>query len=158
MVLLSFPKDSLEKGMATHSTVLAWKIPWMEEPGRLLSIPFQLESESESVSCSVLFVSLALHGLKPSRLLCPWNSSGKNTGVGSHSLLQGIFPDPGIKPGSPALQADSLPFEPSGRPNLGREGCYFQNMGLLGTFPVVQWLRLHAAKCRGHRFNPWSGD
>ena len=27
----------LEKGMATHSSVLAWKIPWMEEPGRLRS-------------------------------------------------------------------------------------------------------------------------
>ena len=42
------------------------------------------------------------------RLLCPWNSPGKNTGVGCHSLL----PDPGIKPWSPALQADSLPAEP----------------------------------------------
>ena len=31
------------------------------------------------------------HGLYPARLLCPWNSPGKNTGVGSHSLLQGIF-------------------------------------------------------------------
>ena len=28
-------KDSLEKGMATHSNVLAWRIPWAEEPGRL---------------------------------------------------------------------------------------------------------------------------
>ena len=28
------------------------------------------------------------HGLQPTRLLCPWNSPGKNTGVGSHSLLQ----------------------------------------------------------------------
>ena len=28
---------------------------------------------------------------KPSSLLCLWNSPGKNTGVGSHSLLQGIF-------------------------------------------------------------------
>ena len=27
--------DSLEKEMATHSSILAWKIPWMEEPGRL---------------------------------------------------------------------------------------------------------------------------
>ena len=26
------------------------------------------------------------------QLLCPWNSTGKNTGVGNHSLLQGIFP------------------------------------------------------------------
>ena len=28
-------EDSLEKEMATHSTVLAWRIPWTEEPGRL---------------------------------------------------------------------------------------------------------------------------
>ena len=28
---------------------------------------------------------------QPARLLCPWNSSGKNTGVGSHSVLQSIF-------------------------------------------------------------------
>ena len=28
-------KDLLEKEMATHSSILAWKIPWMEEPGRL---------------------------------------------------------------------------------------------------------------------------
>ena len=30
-------EDSLEKGMATHSSILAWKIPWTEEPGRLHS-------------------------------------------------------------------------------------------------------------------------
>ena len=35
----------------------------------------------------------------PSRLLCPWNSTGKNTGVGSHSLLQGIFPTQWLNPG-----------------------------------------------------------
>ena len=44
------------------------------------------------VSLSVIFNSLRPHGLQPSRLLCPWDSPGKNTGVGSHSLLQGIFP------------------------------------------------------------------
>ena len=37
--------------------------------------------------------------LGTSRLLCPWNSPGKNTGVGSHSLLQGIFPAQGLNPG-----------------------------------------------------------
>ena len=31
------------------------------------------------------------HGLSPARLLCPWNFPGKNTGVGCHFLLQGIF-------------------------------------------------------------------
>ena len=31
----------LEKEMATHSSILAWKIPWMEEPGRLQSVGLQ---------------------------------------------------------------------------------------------------------------------
>ena len=31
-------EDPLEKGMATHSSILAWKIPWTEEPGELQSI------------------------------------------------------------------------------------------------------------------------
>ena len=34
-------EDPLEKEMATHSSVLAWKIPWMEEPGRLQSMGSQ---------------------------------------------------------------------------------------------------------------------
>ena len=33
------------------------------------------------------------------RLLCSWNSPGKNTGVSSHSLFQGIFPTQGSNPG-----------------------------------------------------------
>ena len=43
------------------------------------------------LSCSFISYSLQPHGLQPSRLLSPWNSPGKNTGVGCHSLLQGIF-------------------------------------------------------------------
>ena len=31
-------EDPLEKGMATHSSILAWRIPWTEEPGKLLSM------------------------------------------------------------------------------------------------------------------------
>ena len=31
-------EDPLEKGMATHSSVLSWRIPWTEEPGRLQSM------------------------------------------------------------------------------------------------------------------------
>ena len=34
-------EDPLEKEMATHSSTLAWKIPWMEEPGRLQSMGSQ---------------------------------------------------------------------------------------------------------------------
>ena len=35
------------------------------------------------------------HGLQPGRLLCPWDFSSKNTEVGCHSFLQGIFPTQG---------------------------------------------------------------
>ena len=58
------------------------------------------------------YLTLRPHGLQPARLLGPWDSPGKNTGVGSHSLLQGNLPDPEIKPRSPTLQADSLWSEP----------------------------------------------
>ena len=34
-------EDPLEKEMATHSSILAWRIPWTEEPGRLLSMGSQ---------------------------------------------------------------------------------------------------------------------
>ena len=34
-------EDPLEKGMATHSSILAWRIPWTEEPGRLQSMGSQ---------------------------------------------------------------------------------------------------------------------
>ena len=38
------------------------------------------------------------HGLEPTRLLCPWDSPGKNTGVGCHALFQGIFPTQALNP------------------------------------------------------------
>ena len=52
--------------------------------------------------------------LLPHGLYSPWNSPGQNTRVGSLSLLPGDLPNPEIEPGSPALQADSLPAELSG--------------------------------------------
>ena len=41
--------------------------------------------------------SLQLHGLWPTRLLCPWTFPGKSTGMGCHFLLQGIFSSQGSK-------------------------------------------------------------
>ena len=49
-----------------------------------------------SESCSIVSDSLRPHGL-----YSPWNSLGQNTGVGSLSLLQGIFPTQGLNPGLP---------------------------------------------------------
>ena len=59
----------------------------------------RLGSSASESDCVFLFVfnhsvmsdSLQHHGLQPARLLCPWDSPGKNTGVGSYSLLEGIF-------------------------------------------------------------------
>ena len=67
---------------------------------------------------SVLSSSLWPHGLKPTRLLCPWDSPGKKTGVGCYALLQGIFPTQGS---NPCLlcplhwQMNTLPLTPPGR-------------------------------------------
>ena len=50
-------------------------------------------------SHSVMSHSLQPYKLQPAWLLCAWNSPGQNTGVGSHSLLQGIFPTQWLSPG-----------------------------------------------------------
>ena len=59
-----------------------------------------------------------------SALLCPWNSSAKNTGVGCHWPLPGDLPNPGTEPMSLCLlhwQVDSLPLVPPGK--LTRQHC-----------------------------------
>ena len=56
---------------------------------------------SVSVSLSVVSDSLWLHGLYPTRLLCPWTVPGKNTRMGCHALLQRIFPTKGSNLGLP---------------------------------------------------------
>ena len=43
-------EDSLEKEMATHSSILAWRIPWTEEPGRLQSMELQESDTAEQLS------------------------------------------------------------------------------------------------------------
>ena len=52
---------------------------------------------------SVVSDSVWPYGLQTPRLLCPWDSPGKNTGVGCHFLLQGIVPSQGSNLASPAL-------------------------------------------------------
>ena len=52
-----------------------------------------------TVSHSVTSGSLWLSGPQRTRLLCPWDSAGKNTGVGCCTLLHGIFPTQGSNPG-----------------------------------------------------------
>ena len=60
--------------------------------------------------------SLQPYGLQPTRLLCPWNSQGKNSGVGSHTLLQGIEPtslmSPALAGGSTSAMVASMESSP----------------------------------------------
>ena len=53
------------------------------------------------LNCSVVSNYLWPHALQPARLLCPWDSPGKNTRVGCHALLHRIFPTQGSNTGLP---------------------------------------------------------
>ena len=79
--------------MAPHSSTLAWKIPWTEEPARLQSMKFS----------------------RPEY----WN--------GKPFSSPGDLPNPGIKPRSPAFQADSLPAESQGKQDI-LEYCLFSKL------------------------------
>ena len=46
-------EDPLEKEMATHSSILAWRIPWTEKPGRLLSTRLQIVGHNWAISLSL---------------------------------------------------------------------------------------------------------
>ena len=100
-------EDPLEKGMATHSNILAWRIPWTEETGGLLFLAMSDSSlqarwglQGKAMVLKIGPVTKCL--LCPARLLCLWDSPGKNIGVGCHSLLQGIFPTRGLCRGAAA--------------------------------------------------------
>ena len=68
------------------------------------------------VSCSVMSDSLAPHWLYLGRFHCPWNSPGKNIGVGSHSLLYKIFLTQGSNPGLPHCRQILYPLSHQGNP------------------------------------------
>ena len=67
----------------------------------------------ESESCSVMSYSLRPHGL-----YSPWNSPGQNTGVGSLSLLQQIFPTQGSNPGLPHCRQILYQLSQKGSPRI----------------------------------------
>ena len=53
-------EDVLEKEMATHSSILAWKIPWIEEPGRLQSLGSQRVGHDSETSLSLFTYAVSL--------------------------------------------------------------------------------------------------
>ena len=65
----------------------------------------------------VLSDSLRPHRRKPTRLLCPWDSPGKNTGVGCHSLLQRICLTQGLNLGLPRCRQTLYHLSHQGSPS-----------------------------------------
>ena len=103
-------KLSLKEGHPTHQGGLL-RDPsdksklWVKRELTIISTTWKITRIKESESPSV------------SPTLCnPVDNTGKNTGVGRLSLLQGIFPTQGLEPRSPAVQVDSLPAEPPRKP------------------------------------------
>ena len=57
-------EDPLEKGMATHSSILAWRIPWAEEPGGLQSIEMQTAGHDWGTITALHFTSSTVSACK----------------------------------------------------------------------------------------------
>ena len=126
------------------------------------------------LSHSVESDSLQPHGLPPARLLCPWDSPGKNTGVGCHALLQGIAPTQELDPCLPGplhWQVGSLPLTPLGKSmqqlsvpslqppvnlKLFQTKMLFKKKEKMGR-PRWSTGSEPTLQCRGRRFDPWSG-
>ena len=103
--------------MTTRKTIALTRQTFV---GKVMSLLFNMLSRLVTTYCLFHTVESESRSVmsdcwRPHGLYSPWNSPGQNTGVGSLSLLQGIFPNPGIEPRSPALQVDSLPAEPQGK-------------------------------------------
>ena len=117
---LPSPADFSQSRDQTHVSCLADRFFTTEPPGKV-------KVKVKLLSCVQLF---GAYQAPPTRLLLPWEFPGKNTGVGCHFLLQGNLPNQGVKPGSLALQADTLPSEPPekssshlGSPTINIDQC-----------------------------------
>ena len=56
-------EDSLEEGTAIHSSILAWRIPWTEELGRLQSIGHKESDTTEATECTLILVAQLVKNL-----------------------------------------------------------------------------------------------
>ena len=109
-----------------------------------------------SMSC---LTPLQPHGLKPASFLCPWDSPGRNTGVGYHFLLQGVFPTQGLN--LLHWQEDSLPLSHQGTIRQHTELCchirtMWQHTALTYFFPSFE--PVHCFMSSSNLHASFSGD
>ena len=110
-------RDPVSKGASPVSgdSLVGLRMPGMRVDAPALVSCFTLLCFSVTDSCYCLVATSCLtllqpHGLQPTRLLCPWDFPGKNTGVDCQFLLQGIFLTQGLNPSLLHWQADSFPL------------------------------------------------
>ena len=134
-------EDPLEKEIVTHSSILAWRVPWMEKPGRLQSMGSpsrtQLSDFTYVLTSSHLYMTtgktIDFHTLNESISYSDMWLFATTWTVAHQAPLSiafprqkywsglpfpspGNLPSPGTEPRCPALQADSLWSEPPGKP------------------------------------------
>ena len=73
---------SSEKAMAPHSSTLAWKIPWMEEPGGLQSMGSLRVGHNWATSLSLFTLMHWRRKWQPTPVFLPWESQGQGSLVG----------------------------------------------------------------------------
>ena len=78
----TFHFHALEKEMAAHSSALAWKVPWMEEPGRLQSMGSLRVGHDWATSLSLFTFMLWRRKWQPTPVLLPGESQGRGSLVG----------------------------------------------------------------------------
>ena len=76
--------ERMEKAMAPHSSTLAWKIPWMEEPGRLQSMGFLRVGQNWATSLSLFTFLHWRRKWQPTPVFLPEESQGRGSLVGCH--------------------------------------------------------------------------
>ena len=97
------------------------------------------------------YLTLWLNGLEPARLLCPWDSPGKNTEGGCHALLQGIFPTQGLNPGLPHCRRILYCLSHQGSPRIPEWVAYPFSRG---TSWPRNWTRV--SRIAGRSFTSWA--
>ena len=75
---------AMEKAMATHSSTLAWKIPWMEESGRLQSMGWRRVGHDRATSLSLFTFMHWRRKWQPALVFLPGESQGRRSLVGCH--------------------------------------------------------------------------
>ena len=121
-------RTDTDRTLVTQHAYMHWRRKWQPTP---VFLPGESQGQRSLVGCHLwgctgsdtteetqqqqqqLHNSMDCPTEQPIRFLCPWDFLGKNTGVGFHFLLQGIFPIQGLNPCLLHLlhwQADSLPL------------------------------------------------